>query len=588
MKIFTCEETRAALSDLVAGEVGIAEGRSLEAHLAGCARCTAVGEEILWQDRVLAERAIELKGDRLAARIRDSLTGVRPKQVTEQLSAVRVRPRRRAAALRAAAAVAAAVLAGAVLWRTGSKTSPPAPEAAAPTSEVARSSEAEPLPAPVDVSPPEPQGAKENVFPAAPAEPIAPPPAPPAAPPAAVASAPGEPSRTAPAPEEPAPPAAPAPAKARPNAASPPPHVIEVRRTPEEAVRAGLAFLRGQAGREPRTDELVLWTLLHAGVPENDPDRQRLLKSILDRRLERTYNVSLQAMVLEEIDRVKYQPRIAQCAQFLADNQCRNGQWSYGDPSIFVDDLAVSVPTRDVSAVRAPKSVREFPSGSERAKPEVRRRILIRKMREGPEAGDNSNSMFAALGLRACFEAGVEVHPSVLERAAAWWRSAQIRDSRAPAGTDGWCYGGRDHSGHRGYGSMTAGAVGSLVIYDYLLGRDWRRDPDVRAGLEWLARHFSTRENPGSPEHGGGRSSYMLYYYLYALERAAILYGTETVGKHAWYAEGVEALLETQRSSGAWTCREGGHEVWDTCFALLFLRKAVPPLPGPPVETQRR
>ncbi|HXG60215.1 MAG TPA: zf-HC2 domain-containing protein, partial [Planctomycetota bacterium] len=106
MRILTCEETRAALSDLVAGELGMAEGRSLEAHLAGCARCTGVGEEIFWQDRVLAERAIELHGERLAARIRDILTGVRPKQVTEHLSAVRVRPRRRGAALRAAAAAA--------------------------------------------------------------------------------------------------------------------------------------------------------------------------------------------------------------------------------------------------------------------------------------------------------------------------------------------------------------------------------------------------------------------------------------------------------------------------------------------------
>lgn len=588
MKILTCEETRATLSDLVAGEVGLSEGRSLEAHLAGCARCSAVAEEIFWQDRVLAERAIELYGDRLAERIRRSLTGVKPKQVTDCLTAVRVQ-RRSVPVLRGVAAAAAVAVIGTALWLAGTRPGPPASAPpSAPGPEVARGPE--PRPVPERPGPP----AAENREPrreTPPAGPPAPPPSPPrppnppAAPPAVVATPPAPP---APASGNPDLPAVSAPAKARPNAAPPPPHVIEVRRTPEEAVRAGLAFLRERLGYEPRADELVLWTFLHAGVPEGDSDRQWLLRAILERRLERTYNVALQAMILEEIDRVKYQSRIAQCAQFLADNQCKNGQWSYGDPSLFVEERAAAVSTKDTVALRLPKAAREFSSGSERAKPEIRRRILIRKMREGPETGDNSNSMFAALGLRACFEAGVDVHPSILERAAAGWRSAMIRDPRSPGGSDGWCYGGRDHAGHRGYGSMTAGAVGSLIIYDYLLGRDWRRDPEVRAGLDWLARHFSVRENPGSPENGGGRPSYMLYYYLYALERAALLYGTDSIGKHAWYAEGVETLLETQRSSGAWVCREGGHEIWDTCFALLFLRKAVPALPGVPVETHRR
>ena len=36
-------------------------------------------------------------------------------------------------------------------------------------------------------------------------------------------------------------------------------------------------------------------------------------------------------MSLESYDRKKYQYRIAQCAQFLVDNQCKNGQWDYGE-----------------------------------------------------------------------------------------------------------------------------------------------------------------------------------------------------------------------------------------------------------------
>jgi hypothetical protein len=129
----------------------------------------------------------------------------------------------------------------------------------------------------------------------------------------------------------------------------------------EAAIQKGVAYLKsqadalgefdGSAGKFPY-DEIVLWTFIHAGVAETDPSFQKLLKAILQAKLERTYNVSVRAMVLEELDRVKYQGRIAQCAQFLVDNQCRTGQWSYGEPSPFVKD----VPTGDAGK-------RDTPSG---------------------------------------------------------------------------------------------------------------------------------------------------------------------------------------------------------------------------------
>jgi len=109
----------------------------------------------------------------------------------------------------------------------------------------------------------------------------------------------------------------------------------------EIAITQGVRYLKGQAGtlkvsahggRPIPVDELVLWTFIHAGLPESDADFQRLFKNMTDRRLEWTYSVSLQAMILEELDRVKHQPRIYQCAQFLVDNQARNGQWDYGQP----------------------------------------------------------------------------------------------------------------------------------------------------------------------------------------------------------------------------------------------------------------
>src|SRR5688572_20652515 len=77
------------------------------------------------------------------------------------------------------------------------------------------------------------------------------------------------------------------------------------------------------------SDELVLWAFVNAGVPKEDPLFDKLLQKVLSTKLQRTYSVSLQAMVLERLDAAKYRGRIADCAQFLVDNQCINGQWSY-------------------------------------------------------------------------------------------------------------------------------------------------------------------------------------------------------------------------------------------------------------------
>src|SRR4030095_16904158 len=113
-----------------------------------------------------------------------------------------------------------------------------------------------------------------------------------------------------------------------------------------QAIQAGVEFLKktpspGSHHEMANTDELVLLTLIEARVPDNDPAIQKLLPGILAAPLERTYKVVLQAMALEELDRVKYQDRIWQCAQYLVDNQAPSGQWGYGQPT----DAVKNVPT---------------------------------------------------------------------------------------------------------------------------------------------------------------------------------------------------------------------------------------------------
>ncbi len=341
---------------------------------------------------------------------------------------------------------------------------------------------------------------------------------------------------------------------------------------------------RGGGGGEGRMQmmrrmsnlELVLWTLVHAGVPADDPDFAKLLERMLETELECTYNVSLQAMILEEIHRVKYQWRIHQCAQFLVDNQARTGQWSYGEPTSSVKDIPSGNGKSERTDVPTGKE-KEKAGSTKSGKPAVVKRLKVEKRRAGPEMGDNSNSQYAALGLRACHDAGIVLPDKVVKAAEQWWRKSQ-QGGGGTGGGRGWGYG----ESQSPYGSMSAGGVGSLVIYLYIQNKDWKRDRNVADGIQWLASNFTVEKNPRAEEHAKMHH----YYYLYGLERAAILFDTETLGKHRWYAQGAKYLLKQQKEDGSWgnSSMGGGmgmsmgNDIWDTCFAILFLRRATRPL----------
>jgi hypothetical protein len=361
------------------------------------------------------------------------------------------------------------------------------------------------------------------------------------------------------------------------------------------AIKKGVQYLVGQVGkmgtafakepsRECQQDALVLWTFAHTDVSESSTVFRYLFKTVTEAEIRRTYEASLQAMILEELDRVRYQGRIIQCAQFLLDNQCPNGQWSYGEPVAPSRD----VPTSLLGPLPVPTASRPSggPSGKERQKPLVTRKLKLQPRRTGPAEGDNSNSQYAALGIRACSDAGIAFPDDTLERARKWFKGSQHAaegaagsggvatgpEPSAPAA--GWCYDSK-YKGHGAYGSMTAGAVGAIAIYDTLLGEDWRKDPAVASGLSWLAKHFSVSGNPGPPseEWAKGDTHWCHFYYLYALERAGVLCRTDWMGRHAWYAEGANVLIGSQGRDGAWN-----ESPTDTCFALLFLRRATRPL----------
>jgi hypothetical protein len=251
------------------------------------------------------------------------------------------------------------------------------------------------------------------------------------------------------------------------------------------------------------------------------------------------------------------------------------------------------MPKRDVASAGGkakPVDVNE-PKG----KPEVKNKVKLTKKKEGPaQRSDNSNCQYAALGLRACHDAGIVFPKGEIEKCKQYWIATQHPGEKGAAKDKpsvasgvgaiqlgeprGWCYsdGQGSDCGHGGppYSSMTAGAIGAICIYDYMLGKEWKKEKAVLDGLAWLDKNWSVTENLGPPETAKGSTNGWLYYYLYAIERTGMLYDTALIGNHDWYLDGARVLLGAQKGDGSWDASHFKHPTWDTCFAILFLKRA--------------
>ena len=350
----------------------------------------------------------------------------------------------------------------------------------------------------------------------------------------------------------------------------------------ETAIRRGAAWLKKQEifGKSPLDlrdpyPTIGILALLHAGEFERDPVlADRCLDYLLRRPLNSpagTYANSLTAMALRDWDPARYRQRMFEFALWLVENQGwdkARPMWGYGDA---------------VPGIGDEKKAGEEPA--EGGLLEIVRRGLVTK----PDTyWDNSNTQFAVLGLHSAAYSGIKIPREVWERVERHFHDNQVVD----VGTSGgW--------GYQKFvnGSMTCAGLASLVIARHHLGLDkTAADPAVVKGLEWLAGYFTVENNPG---YNSVSAPHDLYYFLYGMERVGVLAGTEFLGDHEWYPKGARYLLAQQAGDGSWlsaksppTGDDSRKRYLDTCYAILFLRRAtlsltgmVPPRPAPMPST---
>jgi hypothetical protein len=309
-------------------------------------------------------------------------------------------------------------------------------------------------------------------------------------------------------------------------------------------------------------NEIVLYAMLHAGVPNSDPDLVKLLNDIRLRPPIHTYTTAIRAQALEKYEPVKLFEDVRQCGQFILDNQGKEGYWGYSK-EVQLPPLPKLTITPD------PKVIATGPGGGAlKAQPPGRSNTTaVKKMvvarREWGQKNDNSNTQYAMLGIAACMAAGIHAPADTYQLVDTWLTEAQNDDG-------GWGYEARNtpmHGREASYGSMTAGGVSTLSICIRNKGGDPAKDVRIQKGLQWLGKNLTFDQNPA----GGG---WMQYYWVYSVERAGSFSGTQWFGDRPWYYEGASYLCDKQNGDGTWGEGNDGQKLLNTCWSILFLKQA--------------
>jgi hypothetical protein len=178
---------------------------------------------------------------------------------------------------------------------------------------------------------------------------------------------------------------------------------------------------------------------------------------------------------------------------------------------------------------------------------------------------DNSNTQFAILALWKAQRHGVPMKRSM---------NLIVRRFVTSQNGDGsWGYDYRFGGGAPERPPMTCVGLIGLAVGHGMANRAAGKpvqDPRVRNGFVALSKHI------GRPIEVPAILPMENLYFLWSVERVAVLYSLPTIGDKDWYRWGVQILVANQDRNGNWANGQyhGSSPTLDTCLALLFLKRA--------------
>ena len=220
-----------------------------------------------------------------------------------------------------------------------------------------------------------------------------------------------------------------------------------------------------------------------------------------------------------------------------------------------------------------------------------------------PRDADLSASQYAALGLLAAQRCGADVPREAFEkmidgllavqskgkeRTYAFPRRAakprewpEFEETKKAVGF--WNY---EAPVRAKWGRGTTDAIGIAILALSLDGLSKGglvdgRGTKVAAATDLALNHLDSifRVDTQPSDIGHPVERFPDFYFLYTLERAMVLSETRFVGKHDWYRETAELLLDLQRADGRWdvAAAQARSDAIHTAFALLTLKRATIP-----------
>jgi hypothetical protein len=337
------------------------------------------------------------------------------------------------------------------------------------------------------------------------------------------------------------------------------------------AIDRGVAYL---LARHPRHDQyrrhlgLLGLTLLECGVPADDPSVQEIAGWIRSRErdLAQTYELTLAILFLDRLGDPRDDTLIRIFGQQLLSGQLDCGSWTYScltndRPSVASNAANASKrgPARMANGLPIIPPMPAWPNDRSGHGRPARQRIIYR--------GDNSNTQFAILGLWVAQRHGLPAQSALLANEQ-YFRATQLSDGS-------WAY---NPNGHNWRDSNTCAGLMSLAMRYGVIsgqGRDIRQQQKIHirdAAINQALRHLAQSLDKITPAGNriAGVDARDALYFLWSLERMAVIYDLRIIGKREWYPWAAEMLVEMQRPDGQWP----GSDPVETCFALLILKRS--------------